>query len=349
MTAGHVFISHGSENRREAEEISALHRGPRHQDLDRAARRPPRHGLFRAAAERDRAMPRLRRAGHRDGEHSPYVRAETEMAFSNNKPIFPVRQSDIMPAAGLAFFLKIRHWTDAYGASAEASMDRLAQELRALAGLGPEAAGTRARIARAGARRARLRRRPAAGRPEAACRNRLCSPWRRPALLIVAVVIFLVISRASRPPRRRRPHPTPNASGDRRPRPRPARRGRHRPQPAGRPLDRRRRLRQRARIHRRRPGAGADGTEGAVWALNGDQLVVTTANGEQHTVRINSVDQSAIYSTDADGSVESSTALLRRRCAAPRALALGQAPPYRRPAPPGPKGRAYRSGSSSAW
>ena len=46
---------------------------------------------------------------------SPYVRAETEMAFCNSKPIFPVRLSDIKPAAGLAFFLKIRHWTDAYG------------------------------------------------------------------------------------------------------------------------------------------------------------------------------------------------------------------------------------------
>ena len=46
---------------------------------------------------------------------SPYVRAETEMAFSTHKPIFPVRISDIQPAAGLAFFLKIRHWTDAYG------------------------------------------------------------------------------------------------------------------------------------------------------------------------------------------------------------------------------------------
>ena len=61
---------------------------------------------------------------------SPYVRAETEMAFSNSKPIFPVRQSDIKPAAGLAFFLKIRHWTDAYGPDADASMDRLAAELQ---------------------------------------------------------------------------------------------------------------------------------------------------------------------------------------------------------------------------
>jgi hypothetical protein len=66
---------------------------------------------------------------------SPYVRAETEMAFSNSKPIFPVRTADINPAPGLAFFLKIRHWTDAYGKGREGSLDRLALELRTLSGL----------------------------------------------------------------------------------------------------------------------------------------------------------------------------------------------------------------------
>ena len=66
--AGHVFISHGSENRAEAERDLGLPRGARHQDLDRAARRPPRHGLFGAVAERDRGVPRLRRAGHRHGQ-----------------------------------------------------------------------------------------------------------------------------------------------------------------------------------------------------------------------------------------------------------------------------------------
>ena len=68
---------------------------------------------------------------------SPYVRAETEMAFSNGKPIFPVRQSEIQPAAGLAFFLKIRHWTDAFGRHGESAMDRLGLELDALCGVPP--------------------------------------------------------------------------------------------------------------------------------------------------------------------------------------------------------------------
>jgi outer membrane biosynthesis protein TonB len=56
------------------------------------------------------------------------------MAFSTSKPIFPVRQSDIQPAAGLAFFLKIRHWTDAFGKHGDAAMERLGIELDALCG-----------------------------------------------------------------------------------------------------------------------------------------------------------------------------------------------------------------------
>src|SRR5205085_1743286 len=70
---------------------------------------------------------------------SPYVRAETEMAFSSHKPIFPVRQADIKPAAGLALFLKIRHWTDAYGKHREAALDRLALELQTVVGTAPPA------------------------------------------------------------------------------------------------------------------------------------------------------------------------------------------------------------------
>jgi hypothetical protein len=68
---------------------------------------------------------------------SPYVRAETEMAFSTHKPIFPIRISDIQPAAGLALFLKIRHWTDAFGPGKSESLARLAQELQALAPAAP--------------------------------------------------------------------------------------------------------------------------------------------------------------------------------------------------------------------
>jgi len=137
-TAGHVFISHGSENRQEAEEISAFleARGIK----TWIAPRDVRPGMdyseqLQGAIEECLAFVVL---VTETANKSPYVRAETEMAFSNNKPIFPVRRSDIKPAAGLAFFLKIRHWTDAFGGHAEANMDRLARELRALSGLPDE-------------------------------------------------------------------------------------------------------------------------------------------------------------------------------------------------------------------
>ena len=40
--------------------------------------------------------------------------------------------ADIKPAAGLALFLKIRHWTDAYGTARGGNLDRLALELQTL-------------------------------------------------------------------------------------------------------------------------------------------------------------------------------------------------------------------------
>ena len=136
--AGHVFISHGSENR-EARARASSRRGVR-PGSRRATCAPA--GLFGAAAGRSR-VPRLRRAGHRNGQQSPYVRAETEMAFEH-KPIFPVR-SDIKPAAGLAFFLKIRHWTDAYGeARASWSGSRRAQALSGGLGAGAAAGAANA-------------------------------------------------------------------------------------------------------------------------------------------------------------------------------------------------------------
>lgn len=137
--AGHVFISHGSENRAEAEEISAFieARGVRAW----IAPRDVRPGMdyseqLQSAIEECLAFVVLVTD---TANTSPYVRAETEMAFSNNKPIFPVRKSDIKPAAGLAFFLKIRHWTDAFGDHEAANMDRLGRELRTLSGLPDEA------------------------------------------------------------------------------------------------------------------------------------------------------------------------------------------------------------------
>jgi hypothetical protein len=135
--AGHVFISHGSENRDEANDLVAFIES--HGVKAWIAPRDVRPGIdyseaLQAAIEGCTAFVVL---VTEMANKSPYVRAETEMAFSNSKPIFPVRTADINPAPGLAFFLKIRHWTDAYGKGREASLDRLALELRTLSGLVP--------------------------------------------------------------------------------------------------------------------------------------------------------------------------------------------------------------------
>lgn len=137
---GHVFISHGSDDRDEAIALSDFieARGIRTWIAPRDVRpgqdysEQLQHAIEECAAfvvlVTDKA------------NSSPYVRAETEMAFSTHKPIFPVRQSDIQPAAGLAFFLKIRHWTDAFGKHGDAAMGRLGLELEAICGIPPRAA-----------------------------------------------------------------------------------------------------------------------------------------------------------------------------------------------------------------
>lgn len=137
--SGHVFISYGSENDDEANALCAFieSRGVKVW----IAPRDVRPGLdyseaLQAAIESCLAFVVL---VTEMANKSPYVRAETEMAFSNSKPIFPVRVADIKPAAGLAFFLKIRHWTDAYGKGRDASLDRLAVELQTLSGVVPQA------------------------------------------------------------------------------------------------------------------------------------------------------------------------------------------------------------------
>jgi hypothetical protein len=139
--AGHVFISHGSENRDEANELCAYieSRGVKAW----IAPRDVRPGIdyseeLQAAIESCAAFVVLVTDM---ANKSPYVRAETEMAFSSHKPIFPVRQTDIKPAAGLALFLKIRHWTDAYGKHRESAMERLALELQTVVGVAPSAPG----------------------------------------------------------------------------------------------------------------------------------------------------------------------------------------------------------------
>jgi hypothetical protein len=63
---------------------------------------------------------------------SLFVRAETEMAFSSRRPIFPVRFGEVAPAKGLRLFLNIHHWTNAFGPEASLNLSRLADELSAL-------------------------------------------------------------------------------------------------------------------------------------------------------------------------------------------------------------------------
>ncbi len=138
--AGHVFISHGSENSDEANALCAFieARGVKCWIAPRDVRPGIDYSVeLQSAIEQAAAFVVL---VTEMANKSPYVRAETEMAFSCHKPIFPVRQTDIKPAAGLALFLKIRHWTDAFGAKRDAAMDRLALELQTVAGVTPEAA-----------------------------------------------------------------------------------------------------------------------------------------------------------------------------------------------------------------
>ena len=73
---------------------------------------------------------------------SPYVRVETEMAFSLDKPLFPIRTSEVAPGKGLALFLKIKHWTDAFGPQREHNLRRLVEELHFVLG---DDAGVQAR------------------------------------------------------------------------------------------------------------------------------------------------------------------------------------------------------------
>jgi hypothetical protein len=137
--AGHVFISHGSENSDDANALCAFieARGVKCWIAPRDVRPGIDYSVeLQSAIEEAAAFVVL---VTEMANKSPYVRAETEMAFSCHKPIFPVRQADIKPAAGLALFLKIRHWTDAYGEKRDAALDRLALELQTVTGVTPNA------------------------------------------------------------------------------------------------------------------------------------------------------------------------------------------------------------------
>lgn len=330
MSAGHIFISHGSDNAREAEEISAYLEGRGLKAW--IAPRDVRPGMdyseqLQAAIEQCLAFVVL---VTETANSSPYVRAETEMAFSNNKPIFPVRQSDIKPAAGLAFFLKIRHWTNAFGPGGEASMERLALELRTLAGLDaqvspapapepppvpeqsspppspppppppppepqpvtapPQASLTADPPARSGLPRSTVFAMIAAG------------------VLTVVILIAVAIGLSGSPAPAPGPSPTPAPGPEPAPQPTPQ------PAPVATGIDAN-------LIPGRWTDSGdcstaleftADGRviaangETGVWQLNGDQLTVISDAGEAETVRLTSIDQSAAYSIDAQGTVHSS-------------------------------------------
>ena len=136
----HVFISHGSENRPEAAALCDFleSKGIRTWIAPRDVRPGTDYSEeLQAAIETSLAFVVLI---SEKSNKSPYVRAETEIAFSTGTPIYPVRNSDIQPAAGLAFFLKIRHWTDAFGEGRDAALARLVRELQVLSAASAEAA-----------------------------------------------------------------------------------------------------------------------------------------------------------------------------------------------------------------
>lgn len=134
---GHVFISYASENADEANELVALIESKGVTAW--IAPRDVRPG-FDYSEELQRALETCAAfvvIVTEPANSSPYVRAETEMAFSNNKPMLPVRLAQIAAGPGLAFFLKIRSWTDAFGPKREKNLARLVLELQTLTGKAP--------------------------------------------------------------------------------------------------------------------------------------------------------------------------------------------------------------------
>lgn len=151
QSTGHVFVSHSSDNRELANELAAFieARGVKVWIAPRDVRPGKDYSeQLQLAIESCAAFVVL---VTEMANKSPYVRAETEMAFSTHKPIFPIRISDIQPAPGLALFLKIRHWTDAFGPGKSESLARLAQELQALAPAAAPAAEAAAAASATGA------------------------------------------------------------------------------------------------------------------------------------------------------------------------------------------------------
>ncbi len=61
---------------------------------------------------------------------SPMVRREVERAVSLNKPVFPVRVEEVMPARSLEFFVSATHWIDAWRGAFDRHLAELANRLR---------------------------------------------------------------------------------------------------------------------------------------------------------------------------------------------------------------------------
>jgi hypothetical protein len=60
---------------------------------------------------------------------SAMVRREVERAVSLNKPVFPVRIEEVLPARSLEFFVSATHWIDAWDGDVTAHITRLADEI----------------------------------------------------------------------------------------------------------------------------------------------------------------------------------------------------------------------------
>src|SRR5262249_6016637 len=61
---------------------------------------------------------------------SQMVRREVERAVAGNKPVFPVRIEEVLPARSLEFFVSATHWIDAWQGALTEHVERLADELQ---------------------------------------------------------------------------------------------------------------------------------------------------------------------------------------------------------------------------
>jgi|GEM_PF-1041681 len=60
---------------------------------------------------------------------SIFVKREVERAISYNKPVFPVRIEDVMPAPSLELLISSSHWIDAWAGKLDTHIDQLARDL----------------------------------------------------------------------------------------------------------------------------------------------------------------------------------------------------------------------------